>query len=40
MVLNKKKIPKELYDWLIEEVTNYHEDNEDIIEKVRESDKN
>jgi len=39
-VLSKKKIPKELYDWLIEEVTNYHEDNEDIIEKVRESDKN
>ncbi len=40
MVLSKKRIPKELYDWLIEEVTNYHEGNEDIMEKVIESDKN
>ncbi len=40
MVLNKKKVPKELYDWLIEEATNYHEGNDDVMNRVIESDKN
>ncbi|GIU72376.1 MAG: hypothetical protein KatS3mg003_1855 [Candidatus Nitrosocaldaceae archaeon] len=41
MVLNKKKVPKELYDWLIDEAMRYHEGNEEVMNKVlKESENN
>lgn len=34
-LLDQKKMPKELYDWLVSEVMEYHEGNEDAMKKVK-----
>lgn len=39
MVLDDKKIPKEVRDWLVEEVYEFHESNEEIMKKVKDSNK-
>lgn len=35
MVLDEKKMPKDLHDWLVEEALEFHEGNEEIMKKVK-----
>lgn len=34
MVLDRKKTPKEVYDWLMDEVSEYHEGNREVTDKL------
>lgn len=38
MVLDQKKVPKDVYDWLMDEAFEFHEGNEDIMKKVKSTD--
>jgi hypothetical protein len=38
MVLDKKKMPKDVYDFLTDEAFEFHEGNEDIMKKVKSKD--
>jgi hypothetical protein len=35
MVLDKKKVPDEVYDFLVEEAHEFHEGNEEVMKKVK-----
>jgi len=38
MVLDQKKVPKDVYDWLVDEAFEFHEGNEGIMKKVKSTD--
>ena len=38
MVLDEKKVPKEVLDWLMDEAFEFHEGNEEIMKKVKSTD--
>ena len=38
MVLDQKKIPKDVYDFLTDEAFEFHEGNEKIMKKVKSTD--
>lgn len=38
MVLDQKKVPKDVYDWLMDEALEFHEGNEEIMKKVKRTD--
>jgi len=35
MVLDEKKVPKEVLDFLVEEALEFHEGNENVMKKVK-----
>jgi len=38
MVLDEKKVPKEVYDWLMDEAFEFHEGDEEIMKKAKSTD--
>ena len=38
MVLNQKKVPKDVYDFLTNEAFEFHEGNEEITKKLKSTD--
>ena len=36
MVLRKDKVPKDIYDWLIDEAVEFHSNNEEVMKRIKE----